>query len=374
MLRVLAGFAALAVILLIIIRLVFGGGSPYADITTTPILDDDVLEIAFSYDEPIGNVAVAADSTLFFTVHPESGTEGNKVLKVTDGVALPFPDAAAQQSLFKAPLGITIDARGHVWTIDHGGSGWSPARLLAFDPRSGAVLHDQEFQRDIAPLGSYLQDLVVSDDGRFVVIADLSLWRRNPALIVYDVERRAARRVLEGEPSVRTQGWLIQNSLRTMRFYGGLISMLPGLDGLTFDSNNEWLYYAAMSHDGLHRLPFASLTDATLSATALADTVERYSHKPLSDGLSRDTAGNIYVTDVEHHAIVRVDERRRLETLVRTQAIRWPDSLSFGKDDWLYVADSALPVYVLRSRDAIEANAPYHIFRFPAGNPGTPGR
>ncbi|MEM9171774.1 MAG: L-dopachrome tautomerase-related protein [Pseudomonadota bacterium] len=372
--RVFAGFAAVGLLVLLVIRLVYGGGSPYADLTTTPMLDDEALEIAFSYDQPIGNVAVDEDGSIFFTVHPEAKPQGNKVLKVSDGIALPFPDGAAQQQLFKTPLGIRIDARGHLWTIDHGGNARAPARLMSFDAQTGEVLHDHEFSRDIAPIGSYLQDLVISNDGATVVIADIGFLRRDPALIVYDTRQRTARRVLSGDPSVTPQKWLINNPLRKMRFYGGLVSMMPGVDGLALDPANAWLYYGAMSHDGLYRIDFNLLRGADSSDVDLADSIERFSHKPLSDGLSRDTAGHIYITDVEHNAILRVDQRRRLETLVKSRRIRWPDALSFGPEDWLYVADSALPVYLLRSQDAIEDNAPYHIYRFRSGHAGIPGQ
>ena len=38
----------------------------------------------------------------------------------------------------------------------------------------------------------------------------------------------------------------------------------------------------------------------------LAARVERVVEKPLSDGLSIDNAGNVYITDVEHNAVFRV--------------------------------------------------------------------
>ena len=54
----------------ITLRVRYGGGEPYDDISTTPLLDDSDLEVVLSYPEPIGNVAVSHDSRVFFTVHP----------------------------------------------------------------------------------------------------------------------------------------------------------------------------------------------------------------------------------------------------------------------------------------------------------------
>ena len=67
----------------------------------------------------------------------------------------------------------------------------------------------------------------------------------------------------------------------------------------------------------------------------------------MSDGLSIDVEGNVYITDVEHNAIFVVGEDRELQTLLRSPRIRWPDALSFGPNGWLYVADSALQDVVL---------------------------
>ncbi len=63
-----------------------------------------------------------------------------------------------------------------------------------------------------------------------------------------------------------------------------------------------------------------------------------------------------------------------LETWVVTPRIRWADALSFGPDGWLYVADSAIPDQVMRSKKHIASQAPYFIFRFNPGIAGVPGQ
>jgi hypothetical protein len=60
---------------------------------------------------------------------------------------------------------------------------------------------------------------------------------------------------------------------------------------------------------------------------------------------------------------------RRPRTLIRSPKIRWADSLSFGPGGWLYLADSAIPELVLTSKQHIQSQGPYHIFRF---RPETP--
>lgn len=360
--------------LAVALRLRYGGGNPYPDISTPALLDETALEDVFAYPEPIGNVAVSHEGRLFFTVHPESRPRGNKLLEVVAGAAVPYPSGALQLALFNTVLGLVVDERNILWTIDHGNHGVDGARLLAFDLATGEVAHDHYFGPEIAPTGSFLQDLQVSPDGRTVVIADASFWRKSPALIVYDIERQSARRVLESHASVTPENYLVRNPLRDMTFLGGLVSLKGGVDGIAFDADGEWLYFAAINQSGLYRIRLEDLTDTSLPPEQLGGLVQRFSDKPLSDGLSTDIAGNVYVTDVEHSAVFIVAADRDPMTLIRSARIRWADALSFGPAGWLYLADSAIPEQVLKSRQYVMSKGPYHIFRFRPGFEGIPGR
>ena len=279
------------------------------------------------------------------------------------GAAVPYPSGAVQQYLFDTPLGVISDRQNRLWTIDHGNHGFATARILAFDLRNGNVVHDHTFGPEIAPPGSLLQDLAITPDGRTIFIADASLWRKSPAIIVYDVATKEARRFLEAHESVSVQNFRIRNRGKEMSFLGGLVTMKVGVDGIVVDNSGTWLYYGAINHSGLYRAPIDKLANASLPPRELEKLVERYSDKPLSDGLAIDAAGNIYVTDVEHGAIALVDEERNVSTFVRSPRIRWADGLAFGPDGALYSADSALAEQILQTSEHIAMQGPYFIFR-----------
>jgi hypothetical protein len=365
---------AVAVAVAVYLRIVYGDGKAYVFEPAPPLLPITALQSVVTYDEPIGNVAVAADGRIFFTVHPESGPVGNKLLVATGREIKPFPNAEVQSVLFDTPLGLRIDGQNRLWLIDSGRHGFGVPRLIAFDIVTGRMVHDHRFASDVAQLFSYLQDLAIAPDGKTIYIADVSFFRRNPAIIVYDVESRAARRVLEGNSSVFPQNLLIRNQVRIMRFFGGLLELKAGVDGLTVDPTGEWLIYAAMNHDTLYRVRTADLRDPNLDTADLAARLQSLGQKPLSDGLSRDLRGNIYITDIEHSAILRRTVDGRLETVIKDSRIRWADSLSFGPAGYLYVADSAIPDVMLQSRAHINGARPYHIFRFKPGFDGEPGQ
>ncbi|MDH3440704.1 MAG: major royal jelly family protein, partial [Gammaproteobacteria bacterium] len=259
----------------IVLRVRYGGGAPYEDLSTEPLLGEDALEEVIRYPEPIGNVAVAPSGRIFFTVHPESRPQGNKLLEWVNEAAIPYPSGTVQPHLFNTVLGVVVDRQNRLWTIDNGNHGFAAARLLAFDLDSGDLVHEHEFRAEIAPSGSFLQDLQVIADGGTVFIADASIWRRAPAIVVYDVGTRNARRVLDSHPSVSTQNYLIRTPLRDMTFLGGLVDLKTGVDGIALDPANDWLYYGAMNNGDLFRVSVRNLLNETLPARQLENEVER---------------------------------------------------------------------------------------------------
>jgi len=363
---------AITVLAAIVLRVRYGGGDPYRDVSTPPRVSNSQLEEVLNYPEPIGNVAVNQAGRIFFTVHPESRPQGNKLLEWVDGAAVPYPSGTVQPHLFDTVLGLVVDERDWLWTIDHGNHGFGTTRLLAFDLASGNIVHDYEFRPDAAPAGSLLQDLRVMADGSTVFIADASMWRKKPAIIVYDVATRSARRVLESHLSVSAQDYLVRTPIRDMSFLAGLFVFKAGVDGIALDANDEWLYFAAINQSGLFRVRVRDLTNETMPTRQLENQVERFSDKPLSDGLVAAASGEIYVTDVEHGAVIAIDQDQTLDTLIRSPRIRWADGLSFGPDGSLFLADSALPDVVLKTRDHINAQGPYFIFRFDPGYDAAP--
>jgi sugar lactone lactonase YvrE len=370
--KILLFFVILIVVLTTIAWIRYGGGKPYPDLSSAPILNSTAIEEVLAYPEPIGNVAVSADGRIFFTVHPESRPQGNRLLEFVNAAAVPYPDVSSQLELFDTVLGVVVDRQNRLWTIDHGNHGLRTPRLLAFDIASGKLIHDERFGSDIAPAGSLLSDLQVSADGKTVIISDASYWRKSPAIIVYDIGSGSARRVLENDVSVSAEHFVIRSQNRNMSFLGGIVSLRGGIDGIALGP--DWLYFGAISGSGLYRVRLSDLRNESLPETQLSRRVERYATKPLSNGLSVDIDGNVYVTDIEHNSIFIVGSNRRARTLIRSNGIRWPDALSFGPDGWIYVSDSALSELVLQPRDHIRENQPYRIFRFQPGAIGVPGQ
>lgn len=355
MTRVILGFSLLLLALLLAVKLIYGGGKQFPDRNAPPVAQAPALEPLLSYPEPIGSLAADDDESLFFAVHPGARPIGNKLLRWRDGVAMPFPDRASQQQRFNAIAAITLDRQNRLWVIDHGLLGRSPPVVYAFDASDGTLRYEIALDSSIVPFGATLQSIAVSADGTHAFIADSSWLRKNPALIVLDVAAASATRILEDHPALSSQGWQPRNADGALQLFGGLVSVLPGVDALHLSDDGDWLYLSAMSHDGLYRVPANEVREGVETG------IERYSDKPLnSDLLPKD--GRIYLTDVEHNRLMVVDARRRLRTLLSSDTLRWPSALAAG-DEWIYVADSALPSSLLKPADTIESLAPFGIYR-----------
>lgn len=116
------------------------------------------------------------------------------------------------------------------------------------------------------------------------------------------------------------------------------------------------------------------LNDFSTLESDIEAKIEAVGKKPLNDGIATDADGNVFVTDIEHSAVLELAPDGKLTTVVKDKRIRWADGLAFGPDGWLYLADSAIPEIILQSATHHAAAAPYHIWRFKPGTAAAPGQ
>jgi sugar lactone lactonase YvrE len=380
LLAILLLVVALLAVGLLTLKLRYGGRTvPFASRATPPVLPASALQVAAVLDEAPGNLAVSAGGRLFFNYHPE-GRPAIKVAEWTGGRAVPWPNEELQRQrgpdepYFDQVFSLRIDRQNRLWTLDMGFHGLRQPRVLAFDVASGRLVHRWDIPRELTGLGSYVQDMQIDPQGRYVYIADLGALNGHAAILAYDSRTGRGRRLLEDHPSVLGKPYVISARGKVMDLLGGLYKMHPHIDPITLDRRGEWLYYGPMSGARLYRIRARDLNDPALAPAALAARVEDYGPKNQCDGITSDVLGNIYLTSIEQGAIDILTPKRRLSTLLRSDRIRWPDGMSYGPDGFLYFTDSDIPDVMMKPKSHIRASAPFYIFRFKAPAPGIAGQ
>jgi len=352
---------------------IYGGGDAFPDKTSEPSLPSDALELVADLPYPPGNIAVSAKGNIFFTYHPEGRPEYN-LAELVDGKpqALRIEGEAAKDLNLESVLSLRIDQQNQLWLLDYANHGTGTAKIVAIDLDSRELTHYHEFSRDIAGLGSHMNDFQVEPNGRYIFIADASIFGLDPAVIVYDTQNKTARRVIEEHHSVEADYFIPAVEGEKMLMFG-FFAVRPGVDSIALDRDAKWLYFAPVSDTVMHRVPVAALIDESLPKEALYKQIEAFADKTMSDGITTDNAGNIYISDLEHSAITVLNSKGELSTLYKDTKLRWPDGFSFGPNGDLYVTASALQYVMAKPDSYIAEKGPYQIYKLATQQSASPG-
>lgn len=331
----------------------------------------------FPRQHPPGNIAVTPDGRLIMSQHQFYGTDFKVVEVLADGTVQPFPNADWSSHPdhngigLNNVLGIRADGNGVVWMLDNPGEGGT-GKLVGWDTRADRLHQVIYLAPPLIPENTFLNDFAVDLYHDAIYIADTA-GGSNAALIVVDLRTGSARRVLEGHTSVQPEaGTAIVIDGQTVTL-GGDIAQI-GVNPITLDPSNTWVYYGPMSGQSLYRIRTTALLDQTLTATDLIDQVERFGDKPISDGITIDGGGNVYVTDITNNAIGVVDPAGDYRVLYQDEALSWTDGFGFGPDNYVYVTVNQLQRSPALNQGEDASQPPYYLLRFPAIDAGIVGR
>ena len=130
-----------------------------------------------------------------------------------------------------------------------------------------------------------------------------------------------------------------------------------------------------MQGDDIWRVRTRDLLDRSFSPQALGKRVERYGEKPVSDGISIDGGGCVYITDVVENAIGITGPRGHYRIYVRDKNLLvWLDGISAGPDGWMYATVNKLHRSAVLAGGENRSDPPYYVVRFRAISEAVPGR
>ncbi len=329
------------------------------------------LEIVAKLDTGPGNITVTPAGKIVVSLHQFYGHD-LRVASIDDnGQLIPFATAANVNSV----LGLQADAEGIVWLLDNAMRGGTTRRLVAWDPSEEGLVADIDLTK-VTTAQSFLIDLAVDPVRTTVYIADPA-GGTDAAIIVVDVVRSAARRVLQGHKSVIPEDidLVIGGSpVRILADDGSEIRPRVGINPIAIDKDGEWLYYGPMHGRSMYRIRTADLRNGELAPDDLAVRAERWSDKPICDGISIDNAGNVYLGDLANNAIGVIGPDRRYQQLIADPRLSWVDAFSYGADGYLYAVVNQLHRSAVLNGGESATKPPYLIVKFKPLSGGTIGR
>ena len=165
-----------------------------------------------------------------------------------------------------------------------------------------------------------------------------------PNVIVVNLKNGNARRLLDGHPSTQPEkGFKLVVDGRELIDQQKQAPPQIASDGIALDAKNGYLYYHALTAHKLYRIKTSFLTDEQLSKKDLESKVENVGQTPAPDGMLEASDGSIYLTDLEHNAVVHWNPATKsIEQVIADKRLLWPDTLSWGPNDELYVTTSQI--------------------------------
>ena len=332
------------------------------------------LSLVAAFDHQVTGVTVTDDGRTFVNFPRWTEDTAVSVAEILDDGSLrPYPDDAwngwrnandASPGDHWVCVQAVVADGDSVWVLDPAAP--ATAHLVPGGPKLVQIALDGDrvartvaFGEDVAPEGSYLNDVRFSPDGTHAYITD-SGWRG--ALVVVDLETGTARRVLDGHPSTQPEDDV------TVEIDGGPLRRPDGrgavfaADSLALSNDGETLYWKALTGKTLYRIATSALRDESLDADALAEAVEKVGQTEITDGLWIHSSGRFFLTAVETYAVIERDGDAET-VVVQDDRLRWPDTMSEGPDGTMYVTASHIQDSPWFKPDADHA-VPSALYRF----------
>lgn len=159
------------------------------------------------------------------------------------------------------------------------------------------------------------------------------------ALIVVDLLKGQARRVLDGDPSTQAErGVVVTADGQPLRRPDGR-GVEFAADGIALSPDGRALYWQAVKGRTLYGIPTQALQNLWLPPQELARQVVRVGENGPADGLLIDRRGRMHISAVEENA-VKLRVGAQVGTLVQDERLRWPDTFAEGPDGTVYVTSS----------------------------------
>lgn len=310
-----------------------------------------------------GNVAATAQGRVFATVHPLDKPSGVQLIEITGKQKYhAWPSEKYQNDgkhftddRIDSPLGIYRDSSSRIWIVDMG-LNIGKTRIWGFDIDSGNLVKRIDLPSEIAPKGSFVQDLVVDDKNGWIYLADIS----DPGLIAVNISTGQARRFGKHSSLQTEAGVAMIIDGKQVNFNGKPAEV--AVDPITLSADKETIYFGAMNGHSWYSVPARLFRDQA-DDEQIALAISKVGSKPISDGAAIDAYGNHFFTNLPEHGIDVLTTGGELKPFIRDARLVWPDGVQFGGKSWLYISVNQLNTTSAFTGNVDEGQPPFYILR-----------
>jgi len=309
-----------------------------------------LTEVYQNNDFQITGISVSKSGRLFVNFPRWSDRYRYAVVEVMpDGSSKPFPDAEWNQWNMKADTAgahfvcvqsVVVDSTDALWVLDPAAPLMGVVvpggpKLVRIDLKTNRVTRTIAFGPEVAKPNSYLNDVRFDNGRNTAYLTDSGMG----GLVVVDLSSGRSRRVLDGNASTMAQPGvqIVINGKPVLR---NAKPMQVNADSIALSPDGEYLYYKPLTGDTLYRIKTSVLRDGTLPQDRVDAAVENVGKVFPTDGFWMDAKGNLYLSDLDHNAVVRRAANGTLERMASDPRLVWPDTFSEGPDGSIYISAS----------------------------------
>jgi sugar lactone lactonase YvrE len=95
--------------------------------------------------------------------------------------------------------------------------------------------------------------------------------------------------------------------------------------------------------------------------------VVKWFDTPTTGGTAIDASGNIYISDVNHSAIIRITPKGKQETIIQDKRLLWGDALWIDKDGFLWIPVGQLNRLATFQNQVSKIELPLVIYKLAIG-------
>jgi sugar lactone lactonase YvrE len=342
----------------------FGFGADTNDTKLVSVYQDNLSQFT--------GVALSKTGRMFINYPRWQGPHEYDVAEVSsNGIARPYPDkdwnswekGQGGSNKWVCAQAVYVDDQDQLWIVDPGAPEMENveddgAKLVKIDLTSNRV--DRIYNLTaLAGKDSYLNDVRVDTTNNIAYLTE----SKQGGIVVLDTKSGNARMVLRRESPVLADpthkfivgGGELQRNGKPMR---------GNSDGIALSPDGQWLYFKPLSDTKLYRIRTSDLRDALATGADVQNKVKDLgANYSTSDGMIFDKSGNLYLSDMEHDAIMRVTPELKLQVVVHDDRLIWPDTFAWATDGWLYVTCSQIQNMAWSHNGRSTRTTPYAIYK-----------